>query len=575
MNRNVKLWREILDLDANGDPVALSQASPVAGVSRRTFLEVLGYSSAAMALAGCRVPEQKIIPTLKQAVEFTPGVANWFASICGGCTSRCGTLVKVRDGRPIKLEGNPDHPLSTGGLCAVAHGMVFGLYDPERLRQPMIGSGPVTWEQIDTEVNQKLAAVKQSGGKLRLLTGPITGPASLETIQKFLTQFSDGKHITYQPVSHDAIRVAHMRSYGTGAIPQYRFDRAHLVISFGADFLGTWIAPVQFTRAYAKARNLQNDQHEMLRHIQFESNMSLTGSNADIRVKVSPAEETLALIYLAKLVSSMDGDLAAPIAKQLAGFDSSRLNQKARGVIERAANTLMQLKGDSLVVSGSDDPDMQYLVNFINYSAGSYGNTFDARATFANNQSSDQEMIDLVGEMNRGEVNAILMCGVNPAYDLFDSQSFTNGLQKVNLKISLNSAMDETSIAADYVCPQNHFLEAWDDNETVRGVFSINQPMIAPLFQTRDYHESLLRWSGDNRTFYDVLRQTWSEKVFSQQKAVTNFDDFWDRTLEFGSFTPDALPADDARFQIRRIDRSHRAAHYFNQFAERAGACAL
>src|SRR6266571_8899654 len=159
-----KLWKQFLDQDADGKPVDLSRKSPIAGVSRRTFLEVLGYSSAAVALSGCRAPQQKIVPYLKQPVEFTPGVASWFASACGGCSAACGTLVKVRDGRPIKLEGNPDHPLSSGGLCALAHGMVFGLYDPERLRQPLIASRHATWEQVDGEITQKLAAIKRSGG---------------------------------------------------------------------------------------------------------------------------------------------------------------------------------------------------------------------------------------------------------------------------------------------------------------------------------------------------------------------------------------------------------------------------
>jgi Fe-S-cluster-containing dehydrogenase component/anaerobic selenocysteine-containing dehydrogenase len=546
-----KLWQIFREQD--GQPVDLSAKSPVAGVSRRTFLEVLGYSTAALALTGCRAPQQKIIPYLKQPVEFTPGVASWFASVCGGCSAACGVLVKVRDGRPIKLEGNPDHPLSNGGLCALAHGMVFGLYDPERLRQPLIGSQSANWEQIDREIGEKLAAIKQSGGKVRVLTGRITGPTSNETIQKFLAQFSDFKHITYQPVSTDAIRQAHLRSHGVNAIPSYRFDKARLVVSFGADFLGTWISPVQFTRGYAKARSLQNGEREMLRHVQFESRMSLTGSNADTRVKVSPAEETQALLYLARLVANgangANGAFALPVAQQLTAFEPSRLNQKTRDAVERLAKDLMKGPGDVLIVSGSDDADVQYLVNFINYAAGSYGNTVDLAASSTSNQSSDQDMVELVRQMNAGEIAALILVGVNPAYDYFDSQSFIHGIQKVPLKISLNSTLDETSSLADYVCPQSHFLEAWDDVEPVHGTFSVNQPTIAPLFQTRAFQESLLRWSGDSRIFYDVLRQSWREKFFPQQKQYTNFDEFWDQTLQKGVFTPESARIDTPAFK--------------------------
>ncbi len=553
MSSGQKLWQIFPEQDKDGKPVDLSPKSPVAGVSRRTFLEVIGYSTAALALSGCRAPQQKIIPYLKQPVEFTPGVASWFASVCGGCSAACGVLVKVRDGRPIKLEGNPDHPLSSGGLCALAHGMVFGLYDPERLRQPLIGSQPAIWEQIDQEITRKLAAIKQSGGKVRVLTGPITGPTSLETIQKFLAQFSDAKHITYQPVSHDAIRQAHLRSHGLAAIPQYRFDKARLVISFGADFLGTWIAPVQFTRGYAKARSLQNGEREMLRHVQFESRMSLTGSNADTRVRVSPAEKTQALLYLAKLVTTANGAFALPVAQQLATFEPVRLNQKTRDAVERVAKDLMKRQGDALIVSGSDDADVQYLVNFINSAAGSYGNTVDLAASSANNHSNDQDMVELVRQMNAGEIAALIVSGVNPAYDYFDSQSFIHGMQKVPLKISLNSALDETSALADYVCPQSHFLEAWDDVEPVRSTFSVNQPTIAPLFQTRAYQESLLRWRGESRTFYDVLRQSWRDKLFPQQKQYTNFDEFWDQTLQKGVFTPDSARIDTPAFKSDRL----------------------
>lgn len=544
MNKGQKLWQIFREED--GKPVDLPAKSPIAGVSRRTFLEALGYSAAALALSGCRAPQQKIVPYLKQPVEFTPGVASWFASVCGGCSASCGVLVKVRDGRPIKLEGNPDHPLSSGGLCALAHGMVFGLYDPERLRQPLIASQPVSWSKVDHEIMQKLAAIKQSGGKVRVLTGPITGPASLETIQRFLAQFSDGQHITYQSVSTDAIRQAHLRSHGLNAIPSYRFDKARLVISFGADFLGTWISPVQFTRGYAKARNLQHGELEMLRHVQFESHMSLTGSNADTRIKVSLAEEMQAMLYLAKLAANGP---SGPGAQQLTSFDPELLNQKTREVVERLAEDLTTHRGSVLVVSGSNDADLQHLVNSINDVAGSYGNTIHLTTSSVHNQSGDQEMLELVRQMNAGEIAALIVSGVNPAYDYFDSHAFHSALKKVSLRISLNSTHDETSSLVDYVCPQSHFLEAWGDVEPVRGTFSVNQPSIAPLFQTRAFQESLLRWSGDDRSFYDVLRESWRETVFSQQKQLTNFDEFWDHTLEKGEFTPASAQSENVSFK--------------------------
>ncbi|HKZ78814.1 MAG TPA: 4Fe-4S dicluster domain-containing protein [Pyrinomonadaceae bacterium] len=550
-----KVWKQFIDEDGEGRPIDLALKSPVSGITRRTFLEVLGYSTAALALSGCRAPQQKIIPSLRSSVEFTPGVASWFASVCGGCSAQCGVLVKVRDGRPIKLEGNPDHPLSSGGLCAQAHGMVFGLYDPDRLRQPLIASQPATWEQVDKETISKLEAIKQSGGKVRLLTAPISGPTSRETMQKFLAQFSDAKHFSYQPVSYDAIRQAHLRSHGLAAIPQYRFDKARLVISFDADFLGTWLAPVNFTRGYARARNLQKGQAaRMLRHVQFESRMSLTGSNADKRVKVSPGEETAALLYLAKLVSVGTSSVSQPAS--LSSFAPDKLDEHKRSTVEQVARELFVSKGESLVIGGANDADVQFVVNFINEVLGNYGKTIDLNTASASNQSSDQEMTELVRQMNAGEISALIFSGVNPAYDYFDGQSFLNGLQKVTLKISLNPSLDETSALADYVCPQSHFLEAWDDAEPARGTFSVNQPTIAPLFQTRSFQETLLRWSGDTRSSYEVLRQSWREKLFPQQKQHTNFDEFWDQTLQKGVFTPDPTRLETFAFTSEELDQS-------------------
>lgn len=555
MSKSEKIWKQYLDPD---NLVQLSRNKPATGVSRRTFLEVLGYSSLALALSGCRAPQQKIVPYLRQPVEFTPGVASWFASTCGGCSAGCGTLVKVRDGRPIKLEGNPDHPLSQGGLCAQAHGMVFSLYDPDRLRQPLIGARAASWEQIDQEVIEKLNGIRAAGGKVRVVTGPLTSPTSREVIQKFLAQFSDGKHLTYSAVSTDAIRQAHLRTHGMSAIPQYRLDKAKLVASFGADFLGTWIAPVQFTHAYAQARDLRDNQRKMMRHVQFESCMSVTGSNADTRVKVSPVELKVAVLYLAKLIASTGDDLAAPFNEELRTSEAAQLNQKTREAVERLARELVKVRGEALIISGSNDPDVQSIVNLINYAVDSYGQTIDLTTAYGSSEQSDAEMAELLGQMNAGEIAALIISDVNPAYDYFAGQAFADALKKVALKISLNSSLDETSSLADYVCPQSHFLETWDDAEPVRGTFGINQPTIAPLFQTRAYQETLMRWSGDARSFYDVLRQSWREKVFPEQKQYDTFDEFWDQTLQNGVCTIAAASPATLTFKTDSLNESIR-----------------
>ncbi len=514
-------------------------------MSRRTFIEMIGFSAAALALEGCRAPEQKIIPYLKQPVELTPGVANWYASTCGGCSAACGVLVKVRDGRPIKLEGNPEHPLSRGGLCPVAHGMIFELYDSDRLRQPLIAGKAATWDEADGQIAQKLAAIRQSGGGVRLLTKTIQSPTSLDTIAKFVSQFKDGKHVVYEAFSTGAISQSHLRTHGIAAIPSHRFDRAKLVVSFGADFLGSWLSPVEFTRAYTRARELRDGQRDIPQHVQFESRMSLTGGNAGRRIKVSAAEEIQSLLLLARLVAEKTR-AAAPTA--LASFEPSLLSREIRLAVEGLAARVARLPGESLIVSGSNDVDVQSIVNFINQSVGGYGKTVDLNSTRTGSANSDAEMVDLVRDMNDGKIAALVTLGVNPAYDYHAAPAFIGAMAKVPLKISLNPYRDETGSLCDYSCPTHHFLEAWDDAQPARGVFSLNQPTISPLFQTRAYQESLLRWSGGQRSFYDVIRASWKEKLFPLQTSHKTFDEFWDHSLEDGVFAVDPPPVATVRF---------------------------
>ncbi|HQY67608.1 MAG TPA: 4Fe-4S dicluster domain-containing protein [Pyrinomonadaceae bacterium] len=548
-----KLWEQFLELDENGKPV--SEKSSIAGISRRSFLAALGYTAAGVTLLSCRVPEQKIIPNLKQAPEEKPGIANWYASTCSGCSAGCGTLVKVRDGRPIKVEGNPEHPISKGGLCSVAHSLVFSLYDSERIQKPLAAGKEVAWKDIDVQMTEKLSAVKQTGGKVRFLSQTVISPTSKATIDKFLTGFKDGKHIVYESASTSAVALAHTRTHGAGATPVFHFDRAKVVVGFDADFLGTWISPVQFTKDYSTARDLKKGQKEMSRHIQFESRMSLTGANADKRIKLSSAEEAEALLFLSKTLVEK-GNQPNPATVKLTTLETPALSPQMRKNIETTADELLAHKGESLVVSGSNDADIQQIVNVINQSLGNYGKTIDIEISTRTPQSGDQEFVSLLDEMKKGEVAALFVLNANPAYDYFASADFSENLKKVPLKVSFSPTLDETASLADFNCPNHHSLEAWDDAETVRGTYSFNQPTIAPLFATRAYQESLMLWSGDNRSYYEALRANWQGTLFTKQTKQPKFDDFWDKTLQDGVFVADAAAgvASQAGFNAVGLD---------------------
>lgn len=554
------------------------------GVSRRTFIELAGLAAAAVALQSCRAPEQKIIPYVHQPVELTPGVANWYATTCGGCDAACGALARVCDGRPVKLEGNPEHPLSGGGLCAAAHAEVFNLYYAERLRQPLSKGKAASWDEIDGQVAQQLAAIRQSGGKVRLLTPFINSPASQSACELFRSGFTDTRQIVCQPISSSAIIAAHARTSQSAGLPDYHFEKAKLAVSFAADFLGTWGAPVPQMRAYSKARDLRGDRKEMLRHIQFESTLSLTGSNADRRVLIAPAEGFDALLYLAKLIAAKNNSDAP-----LAAFEPKHLSASVRQAVEKTADELQQHRGESLVVCGWNDVDAQSAVSFINHTLGNYGHTIStasvsergvplatARGADPNaalTQGSDQQMADLVKEMNDGQVAALIIVGVNPVYSYHDHEALLRGLDKVPLRIALNPTLDETASAASHVCPTPHFLEAWGDANPARGVYSLTQPTIAPLFNTRPWQQSLLKWSGDGRNYYEFLRTEWREKLFPRQSKYASFDEFWDHSLHDGVFVVETAPEPAPAFIAASLNGA--AERLSARAAEAAGKLSL
>ncbi|MCP3983996.1 MAG: [Fe-S]-binding protein, partial [bacterium] len=226
--------------------------------SRREFMRLAGFTVGATAVIGCsRGVEHGVMPVLVRPEERTPGKAYWYATVCGGCAAGCGILAKGRDGRPIKLEGNPEHSLSRGGLCAIGQASVVGLYDARRLRHPLRKGQGVRWIEADREIGDTLTSLRSSGGTVRFLTDSGTGPAEREAIAGFLAQFDNGRHVTYDPISTSAIADAHLRTHGARIVPRYRFDRAETIVGLGADFLGPWISPVEHTAGYRAGRQIE------------------------------------------------------------------------------------------------------------------------------------------------------------------------------------------------------------------------------------------------------------------------------------------------------------------------------
>jgi molybdopterin-containing oxidoreductase family iron-sulfur binding subunit len=491
--------------------------------SRRDFLKMMGYTIGYAALANsCEMPVRKAIPYLNQPEEITPGIADYYASTFYDGYDYCSIIVKTREGRPIKIEGNDLSTLTRGGTNARVQASVLSLYDQARLTEPLKDNEGASWQTIDQEIMDRLKAISDTKGKIVILSPTIISPSTRKVIADFKAAYPYTEWVVYDTISAAALLDANEANFGIRAIPTYHFDKASLIVGFNADFLGNWILPLQYARDYTGGRKLI-DEENMSRHIQYESHLSLTGSNADMRVQIKPSEELIVLLNLYNELAGMKG--------------LQTVNIKEPPVdIKALAGELKENEGKSLVISGTNDFYIQAIVNSINNILMNYGQTLEWCPVYCR-QGSDREIARVVDEMNAGDVKALILYGVNPAYDYFEPERFINGMKKCELTVSFSETPDETAILCRYVCPDSHYLESWNDSEPVQGHFSLAQPVINPVFDTRQAQESLLRWAKQETGFYDFIRTYWEKEIFPKQKASTSFEQFWNKSLQDGVIT--------------------------------------
>ena len=533
MESNKKYWKGLEELHNTKDfvennkhefaePLPIEEVLNEAGLStvtpRRDFLKALGFGLGAVTLAACQqVPVHKSIPYLVKPEEIVPGIPNYYSSTFNGHS----VLVKTREGRPIKVEGNPNCILSKGSLDSKGQASVLDLYDVSKLKSPMLNGSPSAWNQVDQFVKNELTKAQTSGKKIRIVSSTVNSPSTKAVIADFVAKYPNTKHIQVDAVSYTGIIKANENSFGKAVLPRYRFDKADVIVSFGADFLGTWISHLEFNREYASNRdNASLKNKKMSRHIQFEAGMSLTGSNADTRIPLKPSEEGIALI---NLYNALGGTLSG--AKKLTN------NPNADKAVALVAKELGAAKGRALVVCGSNDVSIQILVNAINSLLGSYGTTIDLDNPSYQYAGNDSEYVEFISEMKRGEVGAVFFLNTNPAYDYLNAKEFSDALGKVALRVSFADREDETASLCQVIAPNHHYLESWGDANPVEGYYTITQPTINPVNNSRYAEEGFLIWSDATvKDYYQYVQNNWSKNIFPKVGGTT-----WKQLLQTGS----------------------------------------
>ncbi len=571
------------------------------GFARRDFLTVMGASMAMASISCARRPVHKIIPYVVKPEEVTLGVPNWYASTCQECSVGCGVLVKNREGRPIKLEGNPDHPINQGALCTRGQASLLNLYDPDRLKAPVVhlrGNGSrkeLTWQEADTAIQSQLKGVLAKGGRVRVLTGVISGDSTRRLVREFLSNFKSGENVEFEPLHLEEIADAQELTYGTSVVPRYRFEEAEVVLSLGADFLTTWLSPVEYARGWAKKRKLngQNPAHAKLsRLVCFESMLTVTGANADERYPIRPGDELKIALALAHILvvqkkysrfatdslvqSSLSEYQPEKIASEI-GLEGGHIR------LERLAEELWKNRGKSLIVGGSvssktrDAFALQIAVNLLNSILENEGVTVDGTLQSGVSHSSYASLARLASEMQSGLIDVLVIHQSNPLYVLpHDLLGFEGAMKRVPLIISISDREDETALLADYVLPDHHYLENWGDAHPQKGLYSLQQPSIAPLHSTRAFQESLLIWSKalggkglvqSALDWHGYLQQHWKETVFRDAGSTATFEQFWESVLRVGVYSARAGKAKPA-IRLFRSASLNKLPHYTPLTAE-------
>lgn len=520
-------------------------SSGMSSLSRRKFLALLG-ASAALAGTACSDYRDKgeIIPYNKKPEEITLGKANYYASTCTACSNACGILVKTREGRPIKIDGNPDHPISKGKICSHGQASIMSLYDPDRLKNPKKNLNrrfvDYNWKSADDEI---MLDLMNSGKKeIAIITHKIVSPTTKKVLDKFVAKYPSTKIYSYEVFDNSVRNTAWKKCYGAGEFPAIKWNEAKIIFSLNSDFLGESNNKIENARLFSEGRDVVNKKFNRLYVV--EGNMTITGMAADYRLRLRP---DLQLNLVLSLINALNNK-GAGIPVNTGGITLESFASKYDlnpETLNQLVSDLINNKGKSIVYAGDHLPeDAHIAVNLLNNFLGNevlYN--FKSGLNTVQPLSSIEEIKNLTSRMKDGEIGVAIHLNSNPVYEFPSDLKYEEALASVDTIVSFVELENETSKKSNFVLPINNQLETWGDANSRIGIYSLQQPVISPLYDTRQSEAILLTWISGNSSDYDesiyhkYLMNNWEKNIFPQTGINLEFTRFWYSALHDGIIT--------------------------------------
>lgn len=527
--------------------------------NRRDFLKVLGWGGAAVTLTGCGFTSiedgKETVFSYVEATDYMiPSISVYFNSTCTQCDAGCNINGRVREGRVLKLEGNPDSAINRGKMCGLGQAGVQHHYNPDRVREPLLRNGDkgetITWEKAYALIAEKLAGVR--GDQVAFLSGSVSGHLKA-LLGNYLDSIGSKNHFVYEAVAPAVMRAANKKSYGV-EMPRFSINKAQVVLSFGADFLGAWVSPVHFSQQYAQFRKGVNGQRGVL--IQVESKMTLTGANADRWLAVRPGTEGILALGIINALGTATGDIAAAVK----GYDKERVSRDTGVSVEQIDKiaALLKARKPSLVLAGSAAEGYAHgsqnaaAINLLNQVLGNVGKTVEAANVIpfpqiAPTTGNTAALTALNQGLAAGKYKVLFNYAANPVFTAPAAMKFKDNLAKAGFKVAFAHYLDETALQADLVLPLDSALEDWGSHVPeymAEGAqISIQQPLMETLHpNTRGMGDIVLTLLKQQRgeeynqyeDYYGYLRYALLNNKNALGGSGIDDDVFWNDTLSKG-----------------------------------------